>query len=329
MGKVTVKDVARQANVSPSTVSLVLRNSPLVAAETLGQVRAAIDSLGYVYNRGAANLRTRQSQTIGLIVCEITNPFYAELVAGIDAVMDSRGWIAFIGNSAESPMRQERFIARLREQNVDGIILTAAEGTQPELLGRLRAWGLPCVEALRHVGRQGGDYVGPDYSLGLSMAVQHLVNSGHRRIAYIGGARKTSATRERLAGYRDGLARLAIEPGPIVSCPATRENGWRAIRELLAAPAPPTAAICYNDIVGFGVVQGLIEAGRTPGADFGVVGFDNIAEAALSRPALTTVAVQPSQIGEEAATLLLRRIEDPDGRPERIILPPRLVIRDT
>jgi LacI family transcriptional regulator len=329
MRKVTVKDVARQAKVSPSTVSLVLRNSPLVADKTLEEVRSAIQTLGYIYNRGAANLRSRQSQTIGLIVCEITNPFYAELVAGIDNVLDRSGWIAFIANTSESPTRQDRFIQRIREQNVDGIVLVAAEGTDPEVVEQISAWGLPCVQALRHLGGNSGDYVGPDYRMGLGLAVQHLVNNGHRRIAYIGGARKTSATRERLDGYRNSLAQHNLEAGPIVSCPATRENGARAIRELLGTGMPPTAAICYNDVVAFGVVQGLLEAGRQPGRDFGVVGFDNIAEAALSRPALTTIAVAPQQIGEEAANLLLRRIENAHGRTERIILPPRLIIRDT
>ncbi len=329
MQKVTVKDVARQANVSPSTVSLVLRNSPLVAEKTNDLVREAIQALGYVYNRGAANLRSRKTQTIGLIISEITNPFYAEMVAGIDAVLDRCDRIAFIANTAESLTRQDRFIQRIREQGVDGVILTAAEGTGAEVIERLHSWGMPCVQALRQVTGKTGDYVGPDYRMGLALAVQHLVNLGHQRIAYIGGARKTSATRERMAGFRDSLARHGIEPGPIVPCIATREFGARAIRDLLASENPPTAAICYNDITAFGVTHGLADLGRKPGQDFGVIGFDNIAEAALGRPALTTIAIEPQQIGEQAATLLLRRIENPGGRAERIILPPRLIIRDT
>jgi LacI family transcriptional regulator, galactose operon repressor len=329
MRKLTLKDIARHASVSPATVSLVLRESPLVAEATRAKVRATMESLGYVYNRGAANLRSRRSKTIGLVVCEITNPFYAELVAGIDTVMDRSGWIAFIANSSESPERQDRFIQRMREQNADGIILTAAEGTKPEIISRLRTWRLPCVQALRRVGDEPGDYVGPDYLMGVSMAVEHLIGLGHKRIAYIGGARRTSALRERLAGYRNTMRRHGLNPAPVVSCPATREQGARKIREILQAPEPPTAAVCYNDVIAFGVVLGLLEAGRQPGHDFNLVGFDNIAEAALSRPALTTIAVEPRQIGEEVAELILRRIADPDGRPERVILPPRLIIRDT
>ncbi len=329
MRKLTLKDIARHAAVSPSTVSLVLRDSPLVAEATRIKVRATMEALGYVYNRGAANLRSRRSNTIGLVVPEITNPFYAELVAGIDTVMDNSGWVAFLANSAESPERQDRFIQRIREQNADGIILAAAEGSEPELIQRLSAWRVPCVQALRRIGDGPGDYVGPDYRLGVSMAAEHLIGLGHKHIAYIGGARRTSALRERLAGFRGAMKRHGLDASTVVSCPATRDEGVKAIRELLQAATPPTAAICYNDIAAFGVILGLLEAGRQPGIDFNLVGFDNIAEAALSRPALTTIAVEPRQIGQQVAELLLRRIADPAGRPEQVILPPRLIIRDT
>jgi LacI family transcriptional regulator len=329
MRKLTLKDIARHADVSPSTVSLVLRDSPLVAEATRNKIRATMEELGYVYNRGAANLRSRRSKTIGLVVCEITNPFYAEMVAGIDTVMDRNGWISFLANSSESPERQARFIQRIREQNADGIILTAAEGTEPEIVSQLRAWRIPFVQALRRIGDESGDYVGPDYRLGMSLAVEHLIGLGHKRIAFIGGARRTSALRERLAGYRNAMKRHGLEPEPIFSCPATREQGVKAIREALAMREPPTAAICYNDVIAFGVILGLLETGRQPGTDFNLVGFDNIAEAALSRPALTTIAVEPRQIGQEVAELILRRIADPTGRPEQVILPPRLIIRDT
>jgi len=327
--KLTLKDIARRANVSPSTVSLVLRNSPLVADKTRLQVQGLIGSLGYVRNRGAANLRSRNSQTIGLVLCELTNPFYSELIGGIDAVMDRTDRIAFIAHSAEDPIRQDRLIHRLREQNVDGIILSAAEGTKPKIISQLRAWDLPCVQTLRHVGRGLNDYVGPAIEAGVELAVEHLIRIGHRRCAFIGAARHTSVTRERLAGFYKALLRGKLKPGPIVRCPPTREAGGRAIRELLSSEDPPTAAVCYNDVCAFGVILGLIESGRRVPDDFGVIGFDNIADAALVRPALTTIAIDPHRIGEESALLLLRRIEDPDGRPERVILPPRLIVRDT
>jgi len=327
--KLTLTDIAQRAKVSPSTVSLVLRDSPLVAEKTRQHVQSLIDSLGYVRDRGAANLRSRTSQTIGLVLCELTNPFYSELIGGIDAVTDRSDRIAFIVHSAEDPIRQDRLIHRLREQNVDGIILSAAEGTDPGIISRLREWNLPCVETLRHVGRGLNDYVGPAIEAGVEMAVEHLIRVGHKRIAYIGAARRTSPTRERLAGFHNALRRRKLKPGPIVRCQPTREDGARAVRELLDSSNPPTAAVCYNDVCAFGVVLGLIENGRRVPTDFSVIGFDNIIDAALVRPALTTIAIDPHRIGEETALLLLRRIADPNGRPERVILPPRLIVRDT
>ncbi len=327
--KLTLKDIARKAKVSTSTVSLVLRESPLVAEDTRKLVQRWMDDLGYVRDRGAANLRSRTSQTVGLVICELTNPFYAELIAGIDSVLDRHGRIAFIAHTAEDPQRQDRLIRRLREQNVDGIILSAAEGTHPKTIRQLQEWGVPCVQALRQVGRGKVDYVGPAIRSGVEMSVDYLVAGGHSRIAYIGAARHTSVTRERLAGFHSGLKRHRLAPGPIVRCPPTREDGFRAVAALLAGDDPPTAAICYNDVCAFGVVLGFVDAGLRPQKDFGVVGFDNIADAALVRPALTTVAIEPHRLGEEAAGLLLRRIADPGGRPERVIMPARLVVRDT
>ena len=168
----TVKDIARHAGVSPATVSLVLRDSPLVADATRAGVRSSIDSLGYVYHRAAANLRTRLTHTVGLIICEITNPFYAELAAGIDDVLDQAGWVAFVANTAELPARQSRFIARMREHRVDGILLTPAEGTSADVVNGLRRQGVPVVQMLRRVGEQSADYVSADFRLGM--------NSGRR-----------------------------------------------------------------------------------------------------------------------------------------------------
>ena len=326
----TLKEIARHAGVSPATVSLVLRSSPLVAKTTQVRVQLAMDELGYVYHRAAANLRAGSTETIGLLVSEITNPFYAELTAGIDAALDRAGWVAFLANAGESPARQDRFIERMREQRVDGLLLCPAEGTLPDAIQRLRQVGLPCVQMLRHVDGGMRDYVSPDYQLGMTLAVDHLVGLGHRRIAYVGGGRRTSAAQERAAGYREALARHGLPIGPVVDCLPTREAGAHAVAMLLRGiPSDPTAVLCYNDICAFGVMLGLTDKGIAPGRDCAVVGFDDVVESAYCRPALTTLAARPREIGEAAATLLLHRIKAPEARAERIILPPRLIVRDS
>ena len=328
-GRATLHELAEAAGVSRSTVSLVLRGSKLVADSTRTRVQAAMADLGYVYNRGAAQLRTGVSHTIGLILSEITNPFYAELTASVDATLDQAGWLAFLANSGDQPERQDRLVRRIREQGADGVILGPAEGTPRDLIERLHRSHFPCVQMLRQVGDTQADYVGPDYALGMTLAVEHLIGRGHRRIGYLCSPRQTSATRERLDGLMSSLARHGLEAGFVVPCQSARGDAAAAIWGLLARPDPPTAIICHNDVIALGVLSGLMRRGARPGADVAVVGFDDIAEAAASVPALTTVSTRPAEIGTEAAKLLLRRIAQRGGAPERIILPPRLVVRET
>jgi LacI family transcriptional regulator len=327
--RVTLQDVAAHAGVSRSTVSLVLRDSPLVAADTREQVQASMAALGYVYNRGAAFMRANRTRTVGLLVCEITNPFFAELTAGVDHVLDAVGLAPFLANTNESVEKQDRFLQRMREQNVDGVIICPATGSTAELIGRMRQWSLPCVQALRHVSARDGDYAGSDYELGMEQVTEHLIRLGHKRIALIGGERMHSALTSRRAGFLAAMRRHDLEPDLMIRTPLTRRAGAEAISELLARPDAPTAAVCFNDIVAFGVMLGLSDRGLLAGRDFAVAGFDDLPEAALSRPALTTVATHPFQVGEEAARLLLRRIADPLGTPERVILPTRLIVRES
>jgi LacI family transcriptional regulator len=302
----------------------------LVAADTRHHVQSCIKKLGYVYDRSAANLRARDTHTIGLLVCEITNPFYAELTAGIDEALDRAGWVAFLANTAESPIRQERFIARMREHRVDGFLLSPAEGTDPEQIRGLRRLGIPVVQFLRRLERVDVDHVGADFRLGMTLAAEHLIRLGHRRIAFVGAGRRASPARDRSAAYRATLAGHGLTPGPVIGCLPTREEGSRAVGQIFhGEPTDPTAVLCYNDICAFGVMSGLADRGLVPGRDVAVVGFDNIVEAALHRPALSTVAIGARQIGEEAANLLLHRIASPKGPPETIVLPPKLMVRSS
>jgi LacI family transcriptional regulator len=328
--RLTLTEVAVRAGVSRSTASLVLRGSPLVAAETRDRVREAVDALGYVYNRGAATLRASRTKTIGLLVTDLSNPFFAEMAIGVDRVMEAEGYVSFLVSTGESLERQERFLRRMREQGVDGVVLCPATGTTPALLRMLRDWSLPCVQALRHVtlpGDEEGDYAGADYRFGIEQAVEHLVRLGHRRIAFIGGNLLHSATRERWAGFRAAMRRHGLEEERILRTPLTRQAGAEAIAALLDSPEPPSAAICFNDIVAFGVMLGLERRGLRAGRDLAVIGVDDLPDAALTEPPLTTVGTLPRVVGEESARLLLRRIADPTRRCERVILPARLVLR--
>lgn len=329
--RITLVDVAGHAGVSRATASLVVRDSPLVTDETRERVLAAMDTLGYVYNRAAASLRSRRSHAIGLVVTDITNPFFAQMTIGSETALEEADYAVLLGNTSERLSKQDLLLETMHGYAVDGILFCPAMGTEIAGIERLRRWRLPFVLVVRYLFDVEADYVGADNIAGAELAVSHLVSQGHRRIAFIGGSAGSSARRDRLQGLRNALESQAIpvDETLFVTSPVTREGGRRGILDLLAGENPPTAALCYNDIVAFGVMLGLQAAGRQPGHDFDVIGFDDIEEAALWQPALTTVAIDPHRIGAEAARLLLERIENPDGPPRRVILPPRLVVRET
>ncbi|WP_262269651.1 MULTISPECIES: LacI family DNA-binding transcriptional regulator [Microvirga] len=324
--RLTLADVAERAGVSRATVSLVLRSSPLVAESTRIKVQRILDELGYVYNRSAASMRASRSRTVGLLVPGLSNPFFAELAAGVDQILDEAGLALFLADSNESVAKQERVILRMREHGADGIIICPAVGTTKDLISRLDAWKFPFVQALRHISPQ-GDYAGADYEIGMDRATEHLIRLGHRRIAFVGGEHMHSAYRERRDGFVACMRRHGLSPDFILKTPLTRQAGMDAVAAVLEQDEAATAAICFNDVVAFGMLLGLSDRGLEPGVDLAVVGFDDVAEASLSRPPLTTVATLPNQIGQDAARLLLRRIADPHGLPERVILPTRLVVR--
>jgi LacI family transcriptional regulator len=325
----TVIDVAQAAGVSRATVSLVLRQSPLVADETRERVQQAIADVGYIYNRGAAQLRSGMSGTIGVIVPEITNPFYAELLSGIDETLDVDGRLCFVANSSDNPERQERFIRRIRERGVEGIIICAAEGSSPLLLGQLRQWQLPCVQILRSIDGEAGDFVAPDFATGTRIAVEHLVKKGHDRIALMPSAKNTSAARDRLGAFASAVQECGLVASITLAGCLSRIDAGEVVAAVLSRADPPTAIICHNDLLALGVIGALRRLGLAPGVDVSVVGFDDIPESSYSVPALTTVATRPMAVGAHAATLLLKRIATPAGPPERILVPPYLIVRGT
>ena len=329
--RVTLKDVAEDAGVSRATASLVLRDSPLVATHTRARVRASMQRLGYVYNRVAASLRAQQSRAIGLTVTDITNPFFAELTISIEAHLDEADYAVLLTHTGENVQKQHRLLETMRGYQVDGLILCPAEGTTGEALGQFIQWNVPFVLVARYLPDLEADYVGMDNILGARLALDHLLEQGHQRIAFIGGPETASARYDRLAGYQEALIRHGISAAKALTVPSavSREGGYQAVRHLLEHPDPPTAALCYNDVVAFGAMLGLEAEGRRVGRDFALVGFDNVADAALVRPSLTTIGVPPSEMGKMAAALLLDRIQDPELPAQKHILSPKLIIRQS
>lgn len=313
MKRTTLLDVARHAGVSRATASLVVRGSPLVSAATRTAVEAAMAELGYVYNLGAARMRAARSRTVGVVFPNLNNPFFAVMLAGIENVLDPAGIAVFLGNSYENPSKQDGFVARMREHSVDGLIVCPSQGTERRFVDDARKWGIPLVQTLRTVPETVTDYAGMDQQDGMREAVDCLVDFGHRRIGYIASNVFHSAYTERLASFRAAMAARGLEPLYVKELESTHQAARMAAPEIVNRPTRPTALICHNDVLGLGLHRGLCDLGVMPGRDVSLVGFDNVAEADLVRPGLASVATEPFKVGESAARLLLRRIEEPDA----------------
>ncbi len=286
---------------------------------------------GYVYNRHAAGMRSNQTHAVGIVVNDLANPYFTMLVQAIEANLSAQGFVTLLGNADESLERQTRFLGTVRQHNIDGLIICPAQSTDAAQMHAVLAWGIPCVFASRYIPGLEADYAGVDNRRGMALATSHLISLGHRRIAMIGGVMLASTGYDRIEGYREALrtAKIKCDERLIVPSPLTRDDGKRIITELLRLKNPPTAAVCGNDIIAFGVMLGLRAHGIEPGTDFGVVGFDDVPEAALWEPPLTTVQVAQDDIGRAAAELLLKRMTTPSRTPTRIIRDPVLVIRGT
>ncbi|WBU56259.1 LacI family DNA-binding transcriptional regulator [Paracoccus sediminicola] len=325
--KVTLDEVARAAGVSRATVSLVVRSSPLVADQTRRKVQQVLEDMDYVRDIGAARLRNNSSRTVGIIVPNLVNSFFTEFLSGVEQVMCEDDRVVLLANSHDNTERQNGILQRFRGHGVDGVILCPAEGTNPALLARMRQWRMPVVQSLREVGDRVTDYAGADYIEGVGLAVRHLIDMGHRRIAFLSVKARTSAREERLAGFFKVLKETNAESAGIVEADLTWEGAAQSARDLLDLSDPPSAVLCFNDVLAAGLMLGLRRMNCEPGRDMAVVGLDDLAFSQLTYPPLTSVAMQPEKIGNAAARLLTRRLREAYAAPERSVLPPRLVIR--
>ena len=327
---VTIVDIARVANVSRAAVSLVLRSRPGVGAEARARVLGAMRDLGYVYNRGAANLRQSRSSVVGMIINDLSNPFFAQLAIGIERALSISGYMPFIANSAESVVRQKDLVRSMREHGAVGLILCPALETDAKALNELSA-AFPLVVAVRRIAGARVAAAVSENELGAHRATQHLLALGHRRIAFIGGRSTAIVRKDRVAGYRAALENdgIALDPLLEVESMPTRVGGVDAMSAALAMAERATACLCFNDVVALGAMIAAQRHGLKVGDDLAIVGFDDIAEASLATPPLTTVAVDAEALGEQAARLLLDQIRGGAAAAGSYIGDAQLVVRES
>jgi LacI family transcriptional regulator len=328
---VTLRDIADALGISKATVSLVINKDPRVAKQTRINVINKIEELGYIYNRGAALLSTGRSNTIGLAVHDLANPYFTEVCMAIESVLSRNSKMSFLCNTNESLERQTRFIEEIIENRVDGLILCPADNTGIKNLKPIFDRKLATVLIARDIEDSNLDFVGNDGQLAIKLVTEHLIKLGHRRIAMVGGGQQTSASRSRRAGFYNGLKGhdMPIDTTLVLNCESTVKGGEEIIGRLMQTSSPPTAVVCFTDLIALGALSGLYHMGLVPGKDVAVVGCDDIEEASRGYVQLTTARIKKNEIGQRAAELLFERISNPQNPPKKIIMKPELIVRKT
>ena len=323
--------IADSLGVSTATVSLALRDSALVAESTRERIKEAARALGYIYNRRAASLRTRRSGIVGVCVHDIMNPFFAEILRSIETELDRSRQTFLLSNHYDELEKQRLFIDTLLQLGADGLILSPAIGTPREDITALVANGMPIVLIAREVEGADVPIFRGDDAWGISLATNHLISLGHTRIAMIGGTDQTSTGRDRHRGYLNamGKAGLTVEPEWRIAGPRTKQGGFEAAPQFLALKNRPTAVVCWNDLVAIGLMNGISRAGLTPGIDVSVTGYDDLEEASIATPALTTVWNGQREVGRRAARALLDQLNDAEAHGGQELIHPELRIRQS
>ncbi|TDC38174.1 LacI family DNA-binding transcriptional regulator [Micromonospora sp. KC213] len=332
MAAASIKEVARHAGVSLGTVSNVLNRPNRVAPATRQRVLDAIAELGYVRNDSARQLRAGRSRTIAIVVLDVANPFFTDVVRGAEQVVEEAGAMLVVCSSGEDRARERRHLELLEEQRVRGVLITPVGlGSQPHLQ-RLNSRGIPVVLVDRGSGGASCCSVAVDDVLGGRLAMDHLLAQGHRRIAYLGGPFSIPQVADRHAGAAAALAAYG-EPGELrvaATDTLTVSAGRRAAAELVSLPLRqrPTAVFCANDLIALGVLQELTTRGLRVPDDIAIVGYDDIEFAGAAAVPLSSVRQPREQLGRTAAQLLMEEAEGgATHRHRHVVFQPQLVVR--
>jgi LacI family transcriptional regulator len=330
----TIRDVAKRAGVSVSTVSRVILDQPEVRSSTREQVLEAIEALDFRPSAIARSMIARRTKTIGVVISDISNPFYPELIKGVEDVSNEAGYTVILVSSADSVERHARVVETLRERRVDAYILASAR-LDDEVSPRILASEPAAVVVNRGLPDGAFSQVLLDNALGSQLAVQHLLALGHSRIAHVGGPAYAQNARERADGYGTAMRAAGLRPAAVLETSFFPAEGWEEsrvkIRELLLSPQRPTAIFTANDLLAVQVLEvAVFELGLAVPRDLSIVGFDDNVLAGSPFVNLTTVSHRPREMGRLAVELALARLEgEVDEWPVRRIIEPQLVLRSS
>lgn len=325
MKRTGIRDVARAAGVSSATVSYVLSGRGRVSGETRQRVLDMAASLGYIRDDSAARLRTGESKLVGVILNNIINPFFSELVASLEAVVHEAGLLTLLATAQNDLSRQDSLLSSMLAQGVGRIILSPVHETAADALRPAAVRDVPVVVCVRDVPGSGAAFVGVDDVASGYLAGRHLLERGHSSFVFIGGYRRTTTWEGRAVGIRKALAEAGRPEEACRMFPGLMDPDF-AIDKLVGLAALgnlPSAVICFNDNQAAGAYRAARKLGLRVGRDISVVGFDNIPQGRILEPELTTVDIRPARIGQISAAIAIEGA----GAPQRHVLEPALVAR--
>jgi len=331
---ITIKDIAEQAGVSHSTVSRALRYSPLISVDTADRIRKIALELGYQPSAAARSLKTHQTRVLGVVVSSIADPFFSEILQGIEDVAQANNYSLFIAASQRNFEREQTIVKTMREHSVDGVIICSTSFSASQRRS-LTEFGIPIVVINNQAAEDYRYSIYHDDVDGSRQITRHLIELGHTKIAYLGNSLSGRTTFDRLSGFQKEMENtgLAIPPEYIIHVAGGGpDNGIAGVDILLDLPDRPTALICFNDMMAIGVLKSLQQSGIQVPEDFSVTGFDNIVFSAYTNPPLTTFDQPKRSIGSKAAEQLFALLNStPDEntayQPKIHMLQGRLLVR--
>jgi DNA-binding LacI/PurR family transcriptional regulator len=332
---VTIKDIARQAKVSHSTVSRALRASPLIAEETAKRIRAIALELGYLPSAAARCLKTNRSQALGVIVSNVADPFFSEILQGIEEVAQGSGYSLFMAASQRDPEREQAIVQDMRERRVDGVIICSTSFSVAQS-HHFSDYGIPIVVVNNQAAEDYRYSIYHDDVDGSRQITRHLINLGHKKIAYLGNALSGRTTLDRLNGFQQELtaAGIPLSTEYIHQVPGGEpQDGLDATDYFLNLVHRHSALVCFNDMLAVGILKGLQKVGIQVPGELSVTGFDNIVLSDFTSPPLTTFDQPKRFIGAEAARLVLELLDPSfiagNPQPKVQMLKGRLLVRGT
>lgn len=329
----TLREVAEAAQVDPSTVSRALRPETRgkVRPETVKRVLATAEQLGYRANPFARGLKAQRSMTVGMLLPDLANPIFPPIVRGIEDGLRQHGYVVILANTDRDPDRERALVDVLLQRRVDGLVLATAERKYP-LLDDLTAAGVPIVLVNRTVDGPSVPMVAADDHQGIGLAVRHLADLGHRRIAHVGGSLTASTGFARYQHFMAWMQSLGLEVAPELLVFAdwfTKDLGAQACARLLDSTTDFTAIVAGNDLIALGCYAALRARGLRVPQDVSVVGYNGSRRCDDYNPPLTSVHVPKYEIGRRVAALLLEAIEQPGALPSSVLLPTTLQMRES